>query len=103
MSILDMIDSVVKCVRCGTPGVGNCDCWTSCSCGLRIGRGQKCDHPVHQTRWLADGYWIIDAHSGRPYKTHTNELSAIRKRMDEGTLFCSLKAARAAVKMAGAQ
>ncbi len=100
MSISDMIDAAVRCARCGTQGFGKCDCWVDCTCGLHILRGKECAHPVHQTTWLADGYWIIDSATGRPYKTHTGDLSTIRQRMDNGTLFPSLKAARASVKSA---
>jgi hypothetical protein len=27
-----MVDVAVKCVKCGTQGVGNCDCWVQLRC-----------------------------------------------------------------------
>lgn len=27
-----MIDAAVSCVKCGTPGVGTCDCWVKLEC-----------------------------------------------------------------------
>lgn len=27
-----MIDAVVQCTKCGTQGVGNCDCWVHMHC-----------------------------------------------------------------------
>ncbi len=77
MSISDMIDAAVRCARCGTQGFRKCDCWVDCTCGLHILRGKARTHPVHQTTWLTDGYWIIDSATGRPYKTHVVRMGGI--------------------------
>lgn len=43
-----LIDSAMKCTRCGVP-MGFCDCWTQCECGWSF---SKCDgvcrNPVHR-------------------------------------------------------
>ena len=44
-----MIDANVTCTRCGTKGVGNCDCWEPCGCGWSKGRGEPCDNPACPT------------------------------------------------------
>lgn len=41
-----MIDAVVKCVKCGTPGLGNCKCWEHCSCGWWSEMGKPCHNPA---------------------------------------------------------
>lgn len=40
-----MIGAVVHCVKCGTQGEGNCDCWEHCSCGWWADKGQPCRNP----------------------------------------------------------
>jgi hypothetical protein len=43
-----LIDQSVHCVRCGTPGVGNCTCWGSrCPCGWYRRHGELCQGPHH--------------------------------------------------------
>jgi hypothetical protein len=37
-----MIDSAVRCVRCGTQGFMKCDCWERCSCGHFVEKGKPC-------------------------------------------------------------
>lgn len=48
MSIINSIDSNVRCTKCGTKGVGNCDCWTRCNCGWSYEKGGKCRNPIHK-------------------------------------------------------
>jgi len=40
-----LIDSSVRCGRCGMPGVGTCYCWTRCSCGWWAEKGRPCRNP----------------------------------------------------------
>lgn len=45
MSIINLIDSVVKCVKCGK-GMKECKCWEKCKCGWLKDRGKKdCNNP----------------------------------------------------------
>ena len=102
MSINDAIDACVKCAVCGTRGVGKCDCWQNCVCGLTVRKGKLCDHPVHGDFGRAafsEGYYILDEETGRPRKTHNSDLRGIRKRMDEGTIWLTRKKANAAAKV----
>ena len=41
-----MIDSAVSCGKCGTSGVGNCDCYEHCSCGYWAEKGKPCRNPT---------------------------------------------------------
>lgn len=45
MSINKAIDAHVRCLKCGTPGVGKCDCWEFCTCGYIIEKGKICHNP----------------------------------------------------------
>lgn len=40
-----LIDAAVKCVKCGTRGVGNCSCYVRCACGWFVERGARCRNP----------------------------------------------------------
>ena len=42
MSINRMVDMAVTCSRCGTKGIGNCDCFERCSCGWFADKGKPC-------------------------------------------------------------
>jgi hypothetical protein len=43
--IEEMIDSVVKCLKCGAAGIGTCDCWEECSCGWYADKEKPCGNP----------------------------------------------------------
>lgn len=43
-----MVDAVMRCTKCGTQGMGNCDCWTECECGWRYEKGGECANEVHR-------------------------------------------------------
>lgn len=45
MSLGDLIAKSVRCTKCGTQGVGNCDCWVRCSCGWFVEPGKFCPNP----------------------------------------------------------
>jgi len=33
-------------MKCGTQGIGNCDCYEKCSCGWFADKGQPCKNPT---------------------------------------------------------
>jgi len=43
--IESMIDAAVTCGKCGTRGIGNCDCYRKCSCGWFAEKGKPCTNP----------------------------------------------------------
>lgn len=104
MSIDALIDSVVKCLLCGAPGIMKCGCWRECECGRWIAKDEQCRDRAHGPdgqRYLKEGYWIIDPNTGRPYKTGTGSLGIIGERMRRGTLWGSRKEANSAVRAMG--
>lgn len=40
-----LVESSVSCAKCGTKGIGACDCWERCSCGWMAEKGKPCDNP----------------------------------------------------------
>ena len=45
MSLRRMINSTVRCTRCGAKGYGTCDCWRQCSCGWMAAKDEPCGNP----------------------------------------------------------
>lgn len=41
-----MIDATMRCLKCGTPGIGTCSCWERCSCGWTAEAGKPCGNQV---------------------------------------------------------
>jgi len=68
-----------------------------CECGLLVPKDEPCDHPAHEID-LRAGYWVVDPTSGRPYKTGTMNRAVLRKRMDEGGIYFTRKAAQEAAR-----
>lgn len=49
--INSMIDAAMRCLKCGTQGMWNCDCHVQCSCGWIADKGQPCNNP--ETRYCS--------------------------------------------------
>ena len=47
MSVNNLINKCVRCVLCGSPGVGNCKCWVRCPCGRTYEAEGRCPGRVH--------------------------------------------------------
>lgn len=101
MSINSLIDSIVRCTRCGAKGM-TCGCWVVCECGWHLAKDEPCGSPAHSPQaaaWLRDGYWVIDRETGRPYKTRA-DLKTICQRIEAGTIFGSRKEANQYLRQA---
>jgi len=58
MSLETMISDSACCVKCGSLGVGTCDCWEPCPCGWTKERGEECNNPECYDRVAKE----LDAH-----------------------------------------
>lgn len=55
-----MIDASVRCGKCGTKGMWNCDCYKPCSCGWIAERGKPCGNP--ETTRCSSKVWNAPPH-----------------------------------------
>lgn len=45
-----MLDKSVSCLKCGTKGYMNCDCYIECYCGWLYDRVGSCSNPKHNNK-----------------------------------------------------